>query len=74
MLKVFGGLIKGDKELEEIREWYDGYWWLGSKIYNPFDVLLYLQNRESESYWFETGNPGEGGPYPRVFSKANKGK
>ncbi len=57
LLKVFGELIKSDKELEEIREWYNGYWWLGSKIYNPFDVLLYLQNRESESYWFETGNP-----------------
>ena len=35
LLKVFGELIKSDKELEEIREWYNGYWWLGSKIYNP---------------------------------------
>ncbi len=69
LLKVFGELIKSDKELEEIREWYNGYWWLGSKIYNPFDVLLYLQNRESESYWFETGNPGEGAPTPEFLVK-----
>ncbi|MEM0333709.1 MAG: AAA family ATPase [Candidatus Aenigmatarchaeota archaeon] len=87
LIKVFGGLIKGEKELEEIREWYNGYWWLSSKMYNPLingvplppDVLLYLQNREKGSYWFETGNPGGrglpfrgGGPYPRVFDKVNK--
>ncbi len=26
---------------DRIREWYDGYGWLGEeKVYNPFDVLL----------------------------------
>ncbi len=55
--EVFGEIIESEKELLEIREWYNGYWWLGSKIYNPFDVLLYFQERKKSSYWYETGNP-----------------
>jgi len=25
--------------LEKIRTWYNGYSWLGEKVYNPFDIL-----------------------------------
>ncbi len=57
LLKVFGGLIKGDKELEKIREWYNGYCWLASKIYNPFDILLYLKSKRFVPYWYKTGTP-----------------
>ena len=41
-----------------IREWYDGYGWLGEeKVYNPFDILLLFRHRKLDAYWFETGTP-----------------
>ncbi|EIJ36728.1 ATP-binding protein [Thiothrix nivea] len=41
-----------------IREWYNGYGWLGERVYNPFDILLFIdKNREYLSYWFSTGTP-----------------
>ena len=43
---------------EQVREWYNGYWWLGEeKVYNPFDVLLLFAKREFGPYWFQTGTP-----------------
>ncbi len=44
--EVFREIIESEEEFLEIREWYNGYWWLASKIYNPFDVLLYFQERK----------------------------
>ncbi|MFO7817141.1 MAG: AAA family ATPase, partial [Desulfovibrionales bacterium] len=44
-------------DLEEVKKWYNGYSWLGEKVYNPFDVLLYLRNKEFSNYWFESGTP-----------------
>jgi hypothetical protein len=43
--------------LDEIKEWYNGYNFLGEKLYNPFDILLYLKNKEFDSYWYKTGTP-----------------
>jgi hypothetical protein len=43
--------------LEEVKEWYNGYYFLQDTIYNPFDILLYLKNREFRSYWYKTGTP-----------------
>lgn len=42
-----------------MRDYYDGYLFSpeGSKLYNPFSVLLALRNREIQPYWFETGTP-----------------
>ena len=37
--------------------WYNGYNWLGEKVYNPFDILLFLKQKACSSYWFETGTP-----------------
>ena len=43
---------------DAIREWYNGYSWRGNeKVYNPFDILLLLHNREFQAWWFETGTP-----------------
>ena len=43
---------------EQIRDWYNGYRWLGDeKVYNPFDILLLFDSREFKAYWFETGTP-----------------
>ena len=44
-------------DLEGVRCWYNGYSWLGESVYNPFDVLLYLAEKEFRPYWFETGTP-----------------
>lgn len=44
--------------LEKIRLWYDGYSWDGgTRLYNPYDILLFLDLREFKSYWFQTGTP-----------------
>ena len=43
---------------DAIREWYNGYGWLGEeKVYNPFDILLLFDERKFASWWFETGTP-----------------
>jgi len=44
-----------DPNLDEIKEWYNGYNFLGDKLYNPFDILLYLKNKVMRNYWYETG-------------------
>ncbi len=42
----------------EVRRWYNGYSWRGAeKVYNPFDILLLLRQREFKAHWFETGSP-----------------
>jgi hypothetical protein len=42
---------------EKIAAWYNGYSWTGESVYNPFDILLFLDEGEFKSYWFETGTP-----------------
>ena len=44
-------------DLAEVKRWYNGYHFLGEPVYNPFDILLYLDQREFKPYWFETGTP-----------------
>ena len=54
---VFGPELPG-LDRERIREWYNGYSWLGEeKVYNPFDILLLFRTREFEAHWLETGTP-----------------
>ena len=54
---VFGPEMAG-MDRERVREWYNGYSWLGDeKVYNPFDVLLLLRRRRFAAHWFETGTP-----------------
>jgi len=43
--------------LQEIKSWYNGYSWLGEKVYNPFSVLNYLKSEQIMNFWFETGTP-----------------
>lgn len=43
--------------LEQMRRWYNGYNWLGESVYNPFDVLLFLQEKLYRSHWFATATP-----------------
>ncbi len=41
--------------LEEVRDWYNGYSFLSDRLYNPFDILLYLDSKKFKNYWYETG-------------------
>jgi hypothetical protein len=44
--------------LEEIRLWYNGYSWDGkTRMYNPYDILLFFFNQDFQSFWFSTGTP-----------------
>lgn len=54
---VFAECLEG-VDLEELKRWYNGYNFMGEPVYNPFDVLLYLDSREYKNYWFETATPG----------------
>lgn len=46
-----------DVNLKKVKDWYDGYNFLGSNVYNPYDVLLFLSEKKYQCYWFETGTP-----------------
>ena len=44
--------------LEKIRVWYNGYSWDGkTRMYNPYDILLFFFNQDFQSFWFGTGTP-----------------
>jgi hypothetical protein len=43
--------------MEEVKEWYNGYSFLGERLYNPFDILLYLDSKKFKNYWYKTGTP-----------------
>jgi len=45
-------------DMRELKSWYNGYNFLGSDMYNPFDILLFISKKHKYSnYWFETGTP-----------------
>ena len=53
---VFAPELPGlDREL--IRQWYNGYNWLGESVYNPFGLLQLFDTRQIMPHWFETGTP-----------------
>ncbi|MCK5679487.1 AAA family ATPase, partial [bacterium] len=45
-------------DMDKVREWYNGYNFLGESVYNPFDILLFIdQGQIFKNYWFSTGTP-----------------
>jgi len=45
-------------DLKKLKIWYNGYNFLNDKVYNPFDILLFIDgNCEYLNYWFNTGTP-----------------
>lgn len=45
-------------DMDRVRAWYNGYNFLGEKVYNPFDILLFIKNKcVFDNYWFATGTP-----------------
>lgn len=45
-------------DMDKVRQWYNGYNFLGEPVYNPFDVLLFIdKGKVFDNYWFATGTP-----------------
>ncbi len=45
-------------DLERVKAWYNGYNFLKDSVYNPFDMLQFIDNNHKFSnYWFATGTP-----------------
>jgi len=44
--------------IAQTARWYNGYSW-GSheRVYNPFSLLSFLNGRQFQNFWFETGTP-----------------
>jgi len=53
---VFEDRLK-DFNKDKIKQWYNGYSWLGESVYNPFDILMLFDKKMFKPYWFETGTP-----------------
>jgi hypothetical protein len=55
---VFKEHLKG-VDMQSVKEWYNGYHYLGEKVYNPFDILLFISKGAKifDNYWWSTGNP-----------------
>jgi len=41
---------------EDVARWYDGYYFGGQHIYNPWSFLSYLKNRAFGTYWINTSD------------------
>ena len=61
--EVFSEHLQG-VDRQQLRQWYNGYNFLGEKlVYNPHDILHFIKRSQSfgkprfRSYWFETGTP-----------------
>ena len=45
-------------DLEKLKKWYNGYNFLADKLYNPFNILLFIKNNFIyDNYWFSSGTP-----------------
>ncbi|MTW21642.1 ATP-binding protein [Allochromatium palmeri] len=54
---TFGEHLRG-VDWARLKQWYNGYGFLGEPVYNPFDILLFIsEGQRFRPYWFETGNP-----------------
>ena len=43
---------------QKLKNWYNGYNFLGSQMYNPFDILQFIaKGHKFDNYWFESGTP-----------------
>jgi len=43
---------------QKLKQWYNGYHFDGEAVYNPYDILLFIEGGyRYRNYWFETGSP-----------------
>ena len=38
-------------KIEEVREWYNGYLFGNTKVYNPWSIVNYVRKKEIKAYW-----------------------
>ena len=41
-------------EMEDVKDWYDGYRFGKSEVYNPWSILNFLHAKELRAYWVDT--------------------
>ena len=41
-------------EISKVKDWYDGYRFGNSEVYNPWSILNFLQDKELRAYWVDT--------------------
>ena len=61
--EVFSAHLSG-ADRKQLRHWYNGYNFLGTKrVYNPYDILNFIDQHQSsgefqfDNHWFESGTP-----------------
>ncbi|MCB1081638.1 MAG: AAA family ATPase [Chlamydiia bacterium] len=54
-----GASTTEDDIVDEVRTWYNGYRFSKGEtcVYNPFSTLNYMDEKEVQSYWYNTGTP-----------------
>ena len=43
-----------EAEISNVKDWYDGYKFGDSEVYNPWSILNFLQYKELRAYWVDT--------------------
>ena len=43
-----------EAEISKVKDWYDGYKFGDSEVYNPWSILNFLQDKELRAYWVDT--------------------
>ena len=43
-----------EQEISNVKDWYDGYRFGDSEVYNPWSILNFLQDKELRAYWVDT--------------------
>ena len=45
-----------EEKREIVKDWYNGYLFGNTKIYNPWSILQYISKREEKPYWVNTSS------------------
>ena len=43
-----------EQEISNVKDWYDGYKFGDSEVYNPWSILNFLKYKELRAYWVDT--------------------
>ncbi|WP_337742520.1 AAA family ATPase [Fusobacterium gonidiaformans] len=47
---------KLEHDIQKVKEWYDGYLFGNTEIYNPWSIISYVANQKIEAYWIGTSS------------------
>ncbi|HEY4534189.1 MAG TPA: AAA family ATPase, partial [Fusobacterium sp.] len=42
--------------IQEVKEWYDGYLFGNTEMYNPWSIINYISNQKLDAYWIGTSS------------------